>query len=516
MLGDGVPQSLEVRGEVYISIADFEKYNAKAAKEGGKLFVSPRNSAAGSLRQKNPKDTAARPLSIFLYSVGGHSEDYKPQTHHGVIQNLRNWGFRVNPLIEVCNDVDACATYIERIGNDRDSLPYDIDGVVIKVNDLATQQDLGFNAREPRWAMAFKYPPVDAETKLLDVEYQVGRTGAVTPVARWEPVVVGGVEVSNATLHNQDEIERLGLRVGSQILIHRAGDVIPKIVKVTKLGNGDKVKAPRHCPSCGTKLVRGEGEVVLRCPAALECPAQRLNSLLYFCSRHCLEIKGLGKRRLRQLLDEGLVEQPSDIFDLKRDALLELDRMREKSVDKLLTAIENAKDTTYERFINSLGITNIGEDTTSLLTERYPAIDELMSADRDALTEIEGIGPIVAKNVADFFANSENRAEVKRLLDHGVRWKVSEASFSTAFQGQTWVLTGKTSRPKAIVKAELQRHGAKVASSVTKSTTVVLAGDGAGSKLAKAKELEIDVIDETEFFARLASIAPATQDESIR
>ena len=309
LLTDQVPAWVEIRGEVYIENEDFEAYNAKALESGEKLFVSPRNSAAGSLRQKDPKDTAKRPLSIFCYSIGGHSDEYQPQSHIEAIEDLRRWGCRVNQLVEQCVDGAACIEYVKKLGEQRDELPYDIDGVVIKVDDLTTQQDLGFDIRQPRWAKAFKYPSVDGTTTLHDVTYQVGRTGAITPVARLEPVEIDRVTISNATLHNQDEIERLGIRKGSTVMLRRAGDVIPKIVKVVEAGDGDPVTVPAWCPSCGADLVRGEDEAILRCPAARSCPAQLRNSISYFCSRQCLDIKGLGPQRIDQLLSAGLVKQ---------------------------------------------------------------------------------------------------------------------------------------------------------------------------------------------------------------
>ncbi len=501
LLSNDVPAWVEIRGEVYITIEDFEAYNKTAAARGEKLFVSPRNSAAGSLRQKDPDMTAKRPLSMFCYSIGAHSDDYQPQSHLDAINDLRKWGCRVNDYAKRCVDGAACADYINKLGEKRDSLPYEIDGVVIKVDDLATQRDLGFYIRQPRWAIAFKYPPVDASTTLLDVEYQVGRTGAVTPVARLEPVRVDRVTVSNATLHNQDEIERLGIRKGSTVLLRRAGDVIPKIVKVVDAGKGALIAAPSVCPSCSTELVRGEDEAILRCPAELSCPAQVQNTVIYFCSRECLDIRGMGTQRVEQLLKEGLIKRNSDIFTLTHESLVELERMGEKSAQSLIEAIESAKATTYPRFINSLGIRNIGEDTSTILAERFPTLEELINADFDTLLEVDNIAETIARNVVDFFSIEANREEARRLVDLGVHWPSPKGPVDSSLEGQIWVLTGKTSRPRTEVKALLTARGAKVSGSVSKNTTHVFAGENAGSKLDKAQELGIQILDETEFDA---------------
>lgn len=499
LLSDDVPAWIEIRGEVYITIDDFEAYNANAAESGEKSFVSPRNSAAGSLRQKDPTMTAKRPLSMFCYSVGAHSADYQPRSHLDAINDLQRWGCRVNELVKRCVNGVACADYITTLGKKRDTLPYEIDGVVIKVDDLATQQDLGFYIRQPRWAIAFKYPAVDASTTLLDVDYQVGRTGAVTPVARLEPVRIDRVTVSNATLHNQDEIERLGIRKGSKVLLRRAGDVIPKIVKVVDAGEGELIVAPTVCPSCGTELTRGEDEAILRCPAQLSCPAQVQNSVIYFCSRECLDIRGMGTQRVEQLLSEGLIKRNSDIFTLEKEPLIKLERMGEKSAQSLLDAIENAKETTYPRFINSLGIRNIGEDTSGILADRFPTLEELIAADVESLLKVDNIAETIAHNVVDFFSIDANRNEARRLVELGVHWPAPNAPISSSLEGQTWVLTGKTSRPRTEVKALLVARGAKVSGSVSKNTTHLFAGENAGSKLDKAQELDIDIVDESEF-----------------
>lgn len=516
------PEWIEIRGEVYITKKDFEDYNKKALENDEKLFVSPRNSAAGSLRQKDPKETDKRPLSIFCYSIGGYSEDYQPTSHYDVIDDLRTWRLPVNEFPHVCPDIAACDGYIQEMQARRDMLPYEIDGIVIKVNDLATQRDLGFLIRQPRWALAYKYPPVDASTTLEGVDYQVGRTGALTPVARLSPVKVGGVTVSNATLHNQDEIERLGLRIGSKVILHRAGDVIPKIVKVVEAGDGSVINAPTQCPSCGSLLTRRQDEVILRCDNVLTCPAQRMHSIIYFCSRECMDIKGLGPQRVKQLLDSGLVNRNSDLFQLSVESLVELERMAEKGAESLVNAIEAGKTTTYARFINSLGIRNVGEDTSSILAFRFPNIEDLMSASVELLTGIENIAETIAEGIVDFFATEANRNEVRRLIELGVHWEEAAAIEDDVLEGQVWVLTGAASRSRTELTAFLTSKGAKVSSSVSKNTTVVFAGENAGSKLSKALNLGIEVIDEDEFNARFnldteedATDAPAvTSDES--
>ncbi len=506
LLGDNVPQWIEIRGEVYIAIADFEAYNKNAMVAGEKLFVSPRNSASGSLRQKDPANTALRPLSMFCYSIGAHSDDYQPSSHLHSVEDLRSWGCRVNDRIAICSDADACDDYIRQLGNKRDSLPYDIDGVVVKINDLALQRDLGTQLRQPRWAIAYKFPAVDAITALLDVEYQVGRTGAITPVARLEPVQIDRVTVSSATLHNQDEIDRLGIRKGSKVRLERAGDVIPKIFEVIEVGNGAMIVPPQNCPSCGRELKREVDEAILRCAAQLSCPAQLRNSVIYFCSRECLDIRGMGAQRVEQLVNAGLIERNSDIFTLKKESLVKLERLGEKSSQSLLDAIEAAKETTYPRFINSLGIRNIGADTSAILAARFPKLESLIQATYEQLLEIENIAETIAQDVVTFFSIKANRNEIRLLVDHGVHWPESKAQVDAKLEGQVWVLTGKTSRPRTEIKAMLVARGAKMSSSVSKNTTCVFAGENAGSKLTKAQDLGVKVIGESEFNALMSDI----------
>lgn len=501
--GEHSPEWVEIRGEVYITNQAFEAYNEVAREKNEKLFVSPRNSAAGSLRQKDPSATAERPLSIFCYAIGGYSDDYQPQSHFEAISTLRDWGFRTNLLTERCADANAVADYIAKLGENRDNLPYEIDGVVIKVDDLNTQRDLGFYIRQPRWAIAYKYPPIEVITTLNDVEYQVGRTGAITPVARLQPVEINRVTIQNATLHNQDEIERLGLRKHAKVLLNRAGDVIPKIVKVVEAGDGPLVIQPESCPVCGTSLVRGEDEAILRCPATSTCKAQIKESLRYFCSRECLDIKGMGDKRIELFYEQGIIQSKPDIFCIEKEALLNLEGFKEKSAQGLLDAIEAAKSTTYGRFINSLGIRNIGEDTSLTLAERFPSVEDLIQADFDSLIAVENIAETIARNVVDYFAVESNQTEVRRLVALGVNWPAAAQQTDTSLAGQNWVLTGKTSRPRSELKSMLVARGAKVSGSVSKKTTVVFAGEDAGGKLTKAQELGVEVIDEAEFNRRL-------------
>ena len=505
LTGDSYPNWVEIRGEIYISNEDFERYNELALKVNKKPFVSPRNSAAGSLRQKDPKNTAERPLSIYCYSIGGFSDDFQSASHRESIEYLRSWGCRVNELVEVCRSLEECERYINKLAEHRPNLPYDIDGVVIKVNDLVDQADLGFNFRQPKWAIAFKYPPVDESTELLGVDYQVGRTGAVTPVARLKPVRVGGVTVSNATLHNQLEIERLGLRIGSTVLLHRAGDVIPKIVKVIEPGSGETIKRPTECPACQSSLSLLEDEVILRCNEHETCPAQIHASILYFCSKACLDIQGMGTQKVKQLLDSGLVKRKSDIFDLTLEQLLEFDKVKEKSAQNLLDAIESSKSTTYPKFLSALGIRNVGEDTATVLADRYPLIDDLRKATVDDLIKVEEIAETIATGIVDFFSNETNSEEVDRLLAAGIVWKEEATEKDSRFEGQTWVLTGKTSRSRNELKTLLVNHGAKVVGSVSKNTDFVLAGENAGQKLIKAQSLNIEVLTEEDLDQLLGS-----------
>lgn len=505
--GDDVPVLIEVRGEIYMPRAGFEALNASARESGDKTFVNPRNAAAGSLRQLDSRITASRPLAFFAYGTG-YSEGWNtPGEHSAVLAQLQDWGLPVNPLIEVVHNLDGCFDYYRRMAALRDSLDYDIDGIVYKVNDLDLQKRLGFVARAPRWAVARKFPAQEMTTTLLDVEFQVGRTGAVTPVARLDPVFVGGVTVSNATLHNRDEIERLDLRIGDRVVVRRAGDVIPQIVRVVEGERSPDARAiefPTQCPVCGSPVERGEGEAVLRCSGGLVCGAQRKQALIHFASRKALDIDGLGEKLVEQLVDRELVHSVVDLFRLDRDTLANLDRMGEKSADNLLAAINKARDTTLPRFLYGLGIREVGEATAGALARHFGSIERLASASLEELQEVDDVGPVVAHFIREFFDSSDNRAVVDGLLTAGVHWPDPQPASADAqpLAGQIWVLTGTLeTMSRAEAKEKLQQLGAKVAGSVSARTDCVAAGPGAGSKLKKAAELGVEVIDEERLLA---------------
>ena len=508
--GNDLPARFEVRGEIYISQADFERYNQAALAREDSPMINPRNGAAGSLRQLDSKITAQRPLTLFCYSLGWSEGDWQPQTHSEVIEQFKAWGLRTNPLVEVCADVAACEAYIEQISEQRPELGYDIDGVVIKVNDLAQQQELGAVTRKPRWAVAFKYPAEEATTVLQDVEFQVGRTGAVTPVARLQPVFVGGVTVSNATLHNMDEIERLGLRVGDTVMIRRAGDVIPQVMAVIESkrpAGASAIELPAQCPACDSDIEREDA--VARCSApAHECPAQRKEGLKHFASRLAMDIDGLGDKIVEQLVDAGFVASAADLYHLKEEQIASLERMGAKSAANLVAAIAASRETSLGRFIYALGIREVGEATAANLAQHFGNLDALIGADAEALEAVDDVGPIVAQKVRAFFDLPGNLAVVQGLREAGLTWAETEGKTGDdapqPLTGQTWVLTGtleQMSRNDA--KGLLQSIGAKVSGSVSAKTTQVVAGPGAGSKLTKAEQLEVPVMDEAEFLAFL-------------
>ncbi len=500
--GEGVPPVLEVRAEIYMPRAGFEALNASAREAGDKTFVNPRNAAAGSLRQLDSRITASRPLAIFAYG-GGYSEGWRqPEQHWQVLGQLRDWGLPVNPLIELARDLDGCFAYYRRLAGLRDSLDYDIDGIVYKVNDLELQRRLGFVARAPRWAVARKFPAQEMATTLLDVEFQVGRTGAVTPVARLEPVFVGGVTVSNATLHNRDEIERLDLRIGDRVVVRRAGDVIPQIVRVVegeRPPHARPITFPDHCPVCNSPVEAAEGEAVLRCSGGLVCAAQRKQALIHFASRKAMDIDGLGEKLVEQLVDRGLVQSVADLYRLDRDTLAGLERMAEKSADNLVQAIAASRDTTLARFLHALGIREVGEATAQALAAHFGDLDHLAAASLEALREVGDVGPVVARFVREFFDNPDNIAVVNALRDAGIHWPdpTPAGEGGQPLAGQVWVLTGSLeAMGRAEAKEKLQQLGARVTGSVSAKTDCVVAGPGAGSKLKRAQELNIPVLDE--------------------
>jgi DNA ligase (NAD+) len=507
--GSDYPPVLEVRGEIYMPRAGFDELNARAAEAGEKTFVNPRNAAAGSLRQLDARVTAQRPLEMCSYGVGLVSGGELPGDHAGVLQCLQQWGLRINAESRVVRGIEACDQYYLDLAARRDELPYDIDGIVFKVNDLGLQQQLGFVSRAPRWAIARKFPAQEEMTRLLDVEFQVGRTGAITPVARLEPVFVGGVTVSNATLHNSDEIERLGVLIGDTVIIRRAGDVIPKVVSVVLARRPHDARAiafPTSCPVCGSALERAEDEAIVRCMGGLVCAAQQKAAIKHFASRRAMDIEGLGDKLVEQLVDEGLVVNVASLYRLQRDELLQLERMGEKSADNLLAALQESKETTLPRFIFALGIREVGEATALALARHFGSWEAMVDASEERLLEVSDVGPVVADHLRQFFDSASSMAVVNDLRTAGVRWQdLPVAASDLPLSGQTWVVTGKLEQMgRDEAKAHLQTLGAKVAGSVSAKTTRVVAGPGAGSKLGKALELDINVIDEAAFLAFLS------------
>ncbi len=505
LTGQGWPQVLEVRGEVYMPKAGFALMNERIAAEGGKTFVNPRNAAAGSVRQLDPKLTATRPLEVFFYGLGKVEEGAPlPGTHSETLEQLRSWGLRTCPEAGVVSGVDGCLDYYRSVAAARDDLPYEIDGVVYKVDRFDYQKELGFVSRAPRWAVAHKFPAQEELTKVEAVEFQVGRTGAMTPVARLEPVFVGGVTVSNATLHNIDELHRKDVRVGDTVIVRRAGDVIPEVVKVVedrRPPGTSVVELPERCPICDSEVERPEGEAVARCTGGLFCAAQRKQALWHFASRRAMNIDGLGDKSIDQLLEAGLIETPADIYSLKdhRGRLLELERMGEKSADKLLDSIDRSRDTTLSRFLFALGIREVGEATAEALATYFGSLDALRDATEEALMDVPDVGPIVAAHVAAFLRQSHNREVIDALVAAGIHWPEQEsaADRDKPLEGKTFVLTGTlNSMTRDDAKARLKALGAKVTGSLSKKTDFLVAGEKAGSKLAKAQELDVEIIGE--------------------
>ena len=508
--GEDYAEVLEVRGEIYMPREGFEKLNAEARERGEKTFVNPRNAAAGSLRQLDSRIAASRPLQVYCYGVAVVAGGELPPRHAEVLEWLQQLGLRVNPETAVVQGLDACDAYYEDLAAKRDSLPYDIDGVVFKVNDLALQRRLGFVSRAPRWAIARKFPAQEELTRLRDVEFQVGRTGAITPVARLEPVFVGGVTVSNATLHNADEIARLDVRIGDVVIVRRAGDVIPQVVAVVperRPGDAREIRFPTRCPVCGSPVERAEGEAVQRCMGGLVCAAQQKAAIRHFASRRAMDIDGLGDKLVEQLVDRGLVHNVADLYRLEREQLVALERMGGKSADNLLAALESSKRTTLARFIYALGIREVGETTAGNLARYFGNWQALASAPEEDLQQIEDVGPVVARHLRQFFSSESAMEVVGELRAMGVNWPDLESSRETALplSDQTWVVTGKLeSMTREEAAAHLQDLGAKVAGSVSARTTCVVAGPGAGSKLDRARELGVDVVEEPALLKLLA------------
>ena len=508
--GENIPARIEVRGEVFMPQAGFEKMNDEARRTGGKVFANPRNAAAGSLRQLDPRITAKRPLTFFCYGLGLLEGGEMPRSHFDRLQQFKAWGLPVSDRVRLCQRADEVLAFYHQVEADRPHLGFDIDGVVIKVDSLDLQEQLGFVARAPRWAVAFKFPAQEQITTLRDVEFQVGRTGAITPVARLEPVLVAGVMVSNATLHNADEIDRLGLKIGDRVVIRRAGDVIPQVVSVVESDAAARpIDFPTHCPVCGSDVERVEGEVVARCTGGLICGAQRKGALKHFVSRRAMDIDGMGEKIIDQLVDKEYVLNPADLFDLTAGKLTGLDRMGVKSAQNVVDALEKAKYTTFARFLYALGISEVGEATAASLAAHYGTLEALMAADIESLMTVPDVGKVVASHVRNFMDEESNR-EVIRLLTEkaGIHWPevvvVKAEEIDSPFAGKIVVLTGSLSvlsRDEA--KDRLTALGAKVSGSVSKKTDLVIAGEAAGSKLAKATELGIAVIDEAEMIRLL-------------
>lgn len=509
LLTETPPSLLEVRGEIYLPKAGFEKINREAKAADEKLFVNPRNAAAGSLRQLDSKITASRPLEMAAYSLGQIKGLEQPETHSGTLALLKQWGFLVNPHVEVADDIDGCLDYYQKISDIRDQLPCEIDGIVYKVDNLALQQRLGFVARAPRWAIARKFPAQEEMTRLEDVEFQVGRTGAVTPVARLKPVFVGGVTVSNATLHNQDEVKRLGVKIGDTVIVRRAGDVIPKVVKVVlekRPSSATEIVFPDHCPICHSPVERIEGEAVSRCSGGLICSAQQKQAIKHYASRKAMDIEGLGDKLVEQLVDQQLVSSVDDLYQLELEQLANLERMGIKSAENLLLALDKTKATTLPHFLYALGIREVGEATARSLAKHFGNLPALQAASQDELQEVPDVGPVVAHFLHEFFNQSDNLKVIQGLCDQGVHWPDIIAGDNEALllSGQTWVLTGTMDvMGRSEAKEKLQLLGAKVSGSVSANTNCVVAGPGAGSKLKKAEEFNIPVLDETTFLELL-------------
>jgi DNA ligase (NAD+) len=505
------PRVLEVRGEVFMPLAGFQRYNAEAVARGDKPYVNPRNAAAGSLRQLDPRMTAARPLDIFIYGLGYVEGGDLPTHHSATLQMLRRWGFKICPQATVVESIDGCLEYYHRMGGARATLPYQIDGVVYKVDEVAAQRRLGFVSRAPRWALAHKFPAEEALTTVRDIEFQVGRTGALTPVARLEPAFVGGVTVSNATLHNMDEMTRKDVRVGDTVVIRRAGDVIPEVVRVLverRVAGAPAVALPAHCPVCGSPVVREGDQAVARCTGGRTCAAQRKEEIKHFASRRALDVQGLGEKLIDQLVDRNWVSTPADLFALDASQLATLDRFGEKSAHKLEAAIAAAKRTTLPRFLYALGIRDVGEATALALARHFGDVTTLRHATAEEIQRVPDVGPVVGANVAAYFSDAENSAILDRLLASGITWPAlpTEANAVGELTGKTFVLTGTLeSMTREAAQEAIVARGGKVSGSVSKKTHYVVAGAEAGSKLKKAQDLGLTVLDEAAFQALLAA-----------
>lgn len=504
--GSIIPKEIEIRGEVYMTKAAFLALNAISEKQ----FANPRNAAAGSLRQLNPAITKSRDLHFFAYGIGFLEGGTLPPCHSEVLAQLEAWGFPLTGLQRVTHSLAECIDYYESCLAKREQLPFEVDGVVYKVNALALQEELGFVARAPRFALAHKFPAMQVETQLLDVEFQVGRTGVITPVAILAPAWVGGVNVSHATLHNRDEIARKNLKIGDYVLIQRAGDVIPEVVtalSTKRPSDARDICFPTHCPECHSVLEETPGQVAIRCPQGLRCGAQHLARLVHFVSKGAMNIESLGPRLIEQLIDQSLVNTPADFYRLRREDLLPLERMGEKSADRLLQALEKSKTTTLPRFIFALGIPEVGEVSAQVLAECFGSIDALSAADHEALLQVPEIGPVIAGRVIDYFRDEMHQCLIKDLCALGVHWPAVAARSGLPLSGQRVVVTGSLSTGRHEMKAQLIRYGATVSDSVSKETSFVIVGENPGSKYSKAKALGIAIWTEDEWLKFLSDVS---------
>ena len=502
---------IEIRGEIFLDKLGFKKLNETSEKEGGKIFVNPRNTAAGAIRQLDPRKSAKIPLRMYCYSIGLVEGIKLPKALSEIFALIEKWGLPVNPDRSVENGVDACLEYCLALLAKRKDLSYEIDGAVLKVDDVQLQQQLGTNARSPRWAMAYKFPAEEQSTTVLDVEFQVGRTGTITPVARLEPVFVGGVTVSNTTLHNMDEIERLGVRIGDRVIVRRAGDVIPKVVKVIPHEGSKKIREkpisiPETCPACASAIEK-DGDVLYRCSGGIICPAQRKESIKHFASRSAMDIEGLGHKLIELLVNKEVITSVAGIYTLTLEQLVGLERMGDKSAANLVAAIDKSKQTTLPRFLFALGIREVGEATALQLATHFGILESIIAADLTSLVKVPAVGPVMAEHIRVFFTNKNNVALIEQLQDSGVTWPIIEPSnddLAKPLLGETYVLTGSLEQmPRSEAKAKLISLGAKVAGSVSKNTSCIVAGPGAGSKLTKAEELGIKILNEGEFIVLL-------------
>ena len=501
LLGADFPQVLEVRGEVFMTKQDFARLNEQQVARGQKPFVNPRNAAAGSLRQLAPSVTASRRLGIFCYGIGRIEDGDIPDSHFAAMHKLRAWGFRISSDLERVEGSEGCIDYHERMAARRRELPFDIDGVVYKLDSAEQQRKMGFTTHAPRWAIAHKFAPEEATTEVLDIHAQVGRTGALTPVARLKPVFVGGVTVSSATLHNEDEVRRKDVRIGDTVVVRRAGDVIPEVVRVVSELRPPKARTfemPKECPVCGSKVIREQGKAAARCSGGLFCPAQRKQAIRHFASRRAMDIEGLGEKLVDQLVDRGLLQTVADLYVLNADQFAELDRMAEKSASNLIEAIEKSKATTLARFLFALGIPEVGQATAQALADHFGELSAVMDADEETLMRVPDVGPVVAQDIATFFREARNREVVERLRQAGAHWEEGRPNgHEQPLAGNTFVITGTlAAMTREEAKERLQALGAKVSDSVSRKTGYLVVGEGPGSKLEKAKALGVEILDE--------------------